>query len=275
MAISKVIYGEDTLIDLTADTVTPETLAAGTTAHNSAGEAVIGTVTMLTVEEITQQAAQKVDKESLGLNNVDNTSDMDKPVSTAQQAALAEKAPAGYGLGETGGVYVENINIVRNGWYRITPSTIGGIGNYALVRVDAQTESSVHQTAYSGMATSTGFIVMKRVCFDGSWGEWEYENPPMVVGNEYRTTERFEGRPVYAKAIRFGNLPAVGRTNIAHNIVGKYANIRYSVQINDSGRMLENDPGITEVIVNDTDVYITTNTDLSEYSVTFILWYTK
>ena len=96
MAISKVIYGDDTLMDLTADTVTPETLAAGTTAHNAAGEMVVGTVTMLTVDEITRQAAQKVDKESLGLSNVDNTSDLDKPLSTAQQAALAEKAPAGF-----------------------------------------------------------------------------------------------------------------------------------------------------------------------------------
>lgn len=99
MAISKVIYGEDTLMDLTADTVTPETLAAGTTAHNAAGEPVVGTVTMLTVDEITRQAALKVDKEMLGLNNVDNTSDLDKPLSTAQQAALAEKAPAGFADG--------------------------------------------------------------------------------------------------------------------------------------------------------------------------------
>lgn len=96
MAISKVIYGEDTLMDLTADTVTAETLAAGTTAHNAAGEPVVGTVTMLTVDEITRQAALKVDKGMLGLNNVDNTSDLEKPLSTAQQAALAEKAPAGF-----------------------------------------------------------------------------------------------------------------------------------------------------------------------------------
>ena len=55
MAISKVIYGDDTLIDLTSDTVSSETLAVGATAHNSAGEMVIGAVTLLTVEEIAQQ----------------------------------------------------------------------------------------------------------------------------------------------------------------------------------------------------------------------------
>ena len=122
-------------------------------------------------------------------------------------AGLAEKAPAGYGLGEIGGDYVENINIVRNGWYRITPSTIGGIGNFALVRVDAEDERSVHQTAYSGHATSAGFIVMKRMCYDGAWGEWEYENPPMILDQKYRTTERVNGMPVYVKLVNCGRLP--------------------------------------------------------------------
>lgn len=46
MAINKVVYntdeGEQVLIDLTADTVTPETLAAGATAHNASGEVISG-----------------------------------------------------------------------------------------------------------------------------------------------------------------------------------------------------------------------------------------
>lgn len=43
MAISKVVYGATTLVDLTADTVTAETLAKGYTAHDAAGNAVTGT----------------------------------------------------------------------------------------------------------------------------------------------------------------------------------------------------------------------------------------
>ena len=45
MAISKVVYGSTTLIDLTGDTVTASDLASGVTAHNSAGEAITGTST--------------------------------------------------------------------------------------------------------------------------------------------------------------------------------------------------------------------------------------
>lgn len=45
MAINKVIYGSNTLIDLTPDSVTPETLQQGITAHNAAGEPITGTST--------------------------------------------------------------------------------------------------------------------------------------------------------------------------------------------------------------------------------------
>jgi hypothetical protein len=44
MAINKVVYDGDTLVDLTSDTVTPETLAKGYTAHGADGEAIVGTM---------------------------------------------------------------------------------------------------------------------------------------------------------------------------------------------------------------------------------------
>ena len=44
MAVNKVEVGGETKLDLTADTVTPETLLKGATAHNAAGEAITGTL---------------------------------------------------------------------------------------------------------------------------------------------------------------------------------------------------------------------------------------
>lgn len=43
MAISKVVYGGNTLIDLTADTVTKDKLLKGSTAHGANGERITGT----------------------------------------------------------------------------------------------------------------------------------------------------------------------------------------------------------------------------------------
>lgn len=44
MAINKVVYGANTLIDLTADTVTADTLKTGFTAHDKSGTAITGTL---------------------------------------------------------------------------------------------------------------------------------------------------------------------------------------------------------------------------------------
>ena len=52
---------------------------------------------------------------------------------------------------------------------------------------------------------SDGGLARRR--YNGSWGVWEYINPPMNLGVEYRTTERYLGKPVYVKAIDFGALP--------------------------------------------------------------------
>lgn len=43
MSASKVVYFGQTLVDLTSDTVTPEALQKGKTAHNAKGEIITGT----------------------------------------------------------------------------------------------------------------------------------------------------------------------------------------------------------------------------------------
>ena len=44
MGVNKVTYGNNTIINLTGDTVTPETLLANVTAHNAAGDQIVGTL---------------------------------------------------------------------------------------------------------------------------------------------------------------------------------------------------------------------------------------
>lgn len=45
MANNKVVYDGVTLVDLTSDTVTPETLLTGATAHDASGVQITGTAT--------------------------------------------------------------------------------------------------------------------------------------------------------------------------------------------------------------------------------------
>ena len=53
MGRSKIVYAGDTLIDLTEDTVTPETILKGKTAHNAAGELIIGVYEPMTIKQYT------------------------------------------------------------------------------------------------------------------------------------------------------------------------------------------------------------------------------
>lgn len=57
MAVNKVIYGGTTLIDLTADTVTPDKLLVGETAHDMTGVKIDGTCTF---DSDTSDATAKV-----------------------------------------------------------------------------------------------------------------------------------------------------------------------------------------------------------------------
>lgn len=53
--------------------------------------------------------------------------------------------------------------------------------------------------------------------YNNGWGEWEWENPPMSSGVEYRTTERYMGKSVYTKCVNYGYI-AAGEHSIAHGI---------------------------------------------------------
>ena len=94
MGVSKVDFAGNTLVDLTGDSVTPENLLEGATAHNAAGEQIEGAVAVAPASSTTPKAAgtasagseaayargdhvhpkQSVGKADVGLGNVDNVS---------------------------------------------------------------------------------------------------------------------------------------------------------------------------------------------------------
>lgn len=52
MAYNKVIYGGNTLIDLTEDTITPDKLVYGYTAHDKSGTTIVGTNKVVAIEPL-------------------------------------------------------------------------------------------------------------------------------------------------------------------------------------------------------------------------------
>ena len=55
---------------------------------------------------------------------------------------------------------------------------------------------------------------LKRTFNGGNLQPWEWEEPPMQLGVEYRTTERYEGQPVYTKLVACGKAVPGGSVSV-------------------------------------------------------------
>ena len=229
-------------------------------------------------EDIIQAIINELDltPELVGLGNVDNTSDMDKPVSTAQAEAVEKvqsdvdnhvadtnnphgvtigqigAAPAGYGLGKltTYDVYSDaEIDAVL-------VDIINGMGDHVFKRITLSFKSTTNFTNAGGhyytdiykLSTNYAMITIKsyvaggrelqRVWYNGVLEPWEWVNPPMVAGVEYRTTERHDGNPVYRKLVvythsgQFGDSATNTDYTIPHGISDWAKSVRCVTSIN-------------------------------------------
>ena len=131
----------------------------------------------------------------------------------------SEFAPSGFGLG--GGCKVVS-----------SPNEATETGFYAVMN-DAEMPANHWWVGYATKYVN-GYLVqhftrlvsgekVQRYMDNGVWQPWEWENPHMYVGTEYRTTERYNGKPVYVRAIETGELP---NNNFKQYLTGiNYANI--------------------------------------------------
>lgn len=125
-------------------------------------------------------------------------------------------APAGYGLGGDGSITLRTLAEVDafkvSGWRRVVLDT-GNIGGsaYGTLFCDAG-DRYITQTFEFYYALYGGYVSLKRVRVhdEPAWKEWEWVNPPMIPGTEYRTTERNDGDVVYAKSVRYSIPDSIG-----------------------------------------------------------------
>lgn len=132
-------------------------------------------------------------------------------------------APEGYGLGGYAvelptddwndatktGFYTAKYNSPdENVWYF---GHVTNYHNYCVVqkvyRTNVRQESSTEISAERRGYAENG---------DGNftWGAWEWDNPPMVAGVEYRTTERWDGKPVYYQLMNCGEYASGKKTDL-------------------------------------------------------------
>lgn len=136
-------------------------------------------------------------------------------------ALLQNKAPAGYGLG----VALSSENAITDcndatacGWYLSrSANNAPPRSSYGVLLVSARDGSNTKTQMFLSAGSSNNSIISFRSGNGEIWGEWEYLNPPMALGEEYRTTERWLGYPVYVKTVNFGAMANEKRVEVVKN----------------------------------------------------------
>ena len=115
---------------------------------------------------------------------------------------------------------------------------------------------------------------MRRELYADTWLDWEWENPPMVLGVEYRTTERWQNKAVYTKLVDCGALPNTTTKEVS---IGTACSVIRCVGMTASGTslpLLRNSNPIY-IYGNNGLVNIETSNDQSGTTATAQIWYTK
>ena len=133
-------------------------------------------------------------------------------------AAMVGAAPAGYGLGENTAKSLDANALNKTGFYVCDTNTPDNNWWYG---VHVQYHANYAYQEFCCYIGTASHVFRKKVA--GTWGEWEWVNPPMAVGVEYRTTERDNGNPVYTKLVNCGTV-----TNGATVSLGVLNVIRFS-----------------------------------------------
>lgn len=126
-------------------------------------------------------------------------------------------APGGFGLGKPQVLTADDDINARHGngvytWGDSIPKNVPTFPRPEksyLYMLEFGDSSGFTQIMGCDLETSAGLIQRQVFFVSGGnlkFSEWEWINPPMAEGIEYRTTERYLGKPVYTKIKQFDNL---------------------------------------------------------------------
>ena len=159
---------------------------------------------------------------------------------TEIDTALQNKAPAGFGYGETQSIIFWNDEdgtkleqaleanfasastrnkVFRTSFVDFPICKVSGNGGFADIYADTSNDSNGYATSilivyYARSGNVHGPAMATKQKLNGTWYPWEYVNPPMIIGEEYRTTERYLGKPVYVKSFEFNSWTADAVTSL-------------------------------------------------------------
>ena len=220
-----------------------------------------------------------------------------EPEAETVAAALSNKAPAGFGFGdaiqeivtasaeESYETYCAKVDAVLDAMPDKTaklvraypPAVYGNAGTTISLLYKSDANYAVLSNIGSADAGLCGWRMFKLRHPSSSspavWMPFEWEHPPMKIGVEYRTSERYNGKPVYAKAINFGQAPNATYKDVSHGIENFSQLVSYTGMM--GGANLIEASALDNIQINASNIRITTNSDVSANYVYLVLRYTK
>lgn len=168
MAKNKIIFGNDVLIDLTSDTITPADLQSGVTAHDASGAIITGTSTKdsdtsadtATVGEILSGKTAHA-RGTLLTGTMPNNGAVAGTISTVAQEY---SVPQGYhdGSGKVKIDTTEQAKII-DGNIKAGVEILGVTGTYTGEAISAQTKSATPYTTAQTILPDTGYDYLAQV----------------------------------------------------------------------------------------------------------------
>ena len=206
-------------------------------------------------------------------------------------AADAGAAPAGYGLGGTGKLInsSNDLNAIRSGgiyYFHVESppaNAPSGLMNYAVYCVEVipchgtTTTQIIHINSETTERYSDSSL--RRSSYGNTWLPWEWVNPPMFQGVEYRTTERYNGKAVYVKLFNIGVLPNATAIGVDYGVENISTIVR-CYGFTTSGWALPTNnfasgSGMISFNPRPTKLYVKSDIDASPYSAYGFIAYTK
>ena len=189
MGVSRVELGDETLIDISGDTVTPETLAVGATAHDASGKKIDGKFDPSIFQTKEDESLNTDDKTVVGAINGINTNlitlmawyDKENYVSLAFEPT--PEMPKGYLPSNSGATFeMGSVNEVVYSWnFNKNPTSIiiGVVDDEGEFVIDKTIELNTEDTDYTAYHTSSNQETIEyalKAIYDGDYGDEEVSN---------------------------------------------------------------------------------------------------
>lgn len=201
-------------------------------------------------------------------------------------------APGGFGLGGDAKPLsaADDLNNIRaTGWYdwnwdshpKNAPDNHWGEYGCTMHVFSTTPGGYAIQTVYDLSDDIThGCAIQRTICPTSSgniYYPWEWVNPPMQIGVEYRTTERYLGKPVYVKAVNFGALPNAATKTVIWATADEISAVLSAEATSSQGDPVGLGTSLsgTELTATKTTLYVKSSGNYSSDTAVFRLKYTK